>query len=116
MCKVVLISACIITTLQPRLYIPWHRREKSRYALLMTANMPENSTVHTLAPTFSLLLVSHGGISLCTYVCVFYIYRRNKLCMYMFVCLHVCIQVSDLHWRPVCVKGCGYPASVGHGV
>ena len=45
-----------------------------------------------------------------TYVCFTYTY------VYMFVCLHVCIQVSDLHWRPVYVKGCGYPASVGHGV
>ena len=49
-----------------------------------------------------------------TYVCFTYTDVINYV--YMFVCLHVCIQVSDLHWRPVCVKGCGYPASAGHGV
>ena len=46
------------------MYIPW--REKSRYALLMTANKPETALYR--APTFSLLLVSHGGIS--SHACV----------------------------------------------
>ena len=37
--------------------------ERNRgYALLMTANKPETALYR--APTFSLLLVSHGGISL----------------------------------------------------
>ena len=54
------------TTLLPRLYILWRRRERNLgYALLMTANEPETALYR--APTFSLLLVSHGGIS---YVCV----------------------------------------------
>ena len=46
------------------IYIPWHRRERNRgYALLMKANKPETALYR--APTFSLLLASHGGFSLC---------------------------------------------------
>ena len=38
---------------------------KGVYALLMTASEPETALYR--APIFSLLLVSHGGVSLCTY-------------------------------------------------
>ena len=54
-----------ITSLLPGLYILWCRRERNRgYTLLMAANKPETALYR--APTFSLLLVSHGGISLCS--------------------------------------------------
>ena len=39
----------------------WRRRKESRVTLLMTANKPE--TTLSRAPTFSLLLAPHGGIS-----------------------------------------------------
>ena len=43
--------------------------ERNRgYALLMTANKPE--TMLYRAPTFSLLLVSNGGISSCVSECM----------------------------------------------
>ena len=38
-------------------------RSQGTYALLMTANKPETAVYR--APTFSLLLASHGGISSC---------------------------------------------------
>ena len=59
------LSLCVrCGTLMPRLYIPWHRREKSRVCSAdETANEPETALYR--APTFSLLLASHGGLSLC---------------------------------------------------
>ena len=48
-------SGCIYT------YLP----NNLGYALLMTANKPETALYR--APTFSLLLMSHGEISLCIY-------------------------------------------------
>ena len=53
----------------------------------MTANKPETALYR--APTFSLLLVSHGGLVLSLSVCV-------CVC----VCVHVCLCVS------VCVCVC----------
>ena len=51
-----------ITTLLTRIYIHFvlQEREIQRYALLMMANKPETALYRT--PTFSLLLVSHGGL------------------------------------------------------
>ena len=40
------------------------------YALLMTANKPETALYR--APTFSLLLASHGGIGSCAVYCVYW--------------------------------------------
>ena len=65
--------------------------ERNRgYALLMTANKPE--TVLYRAPTFSLLLASHGGISSCTVqfmlACDFKLQRKARqhtLCMAYFM-------------------------------
>ena len=52
-----------ITTLLPRSVVYAGERNRG-YALLMMANKPETALYR--APTFSLLLVSHGGfISVC---------------------------------------------------
>ena len=53
----------LVTTLLPRLCGAGERNRG--YALLMMANKPE--TALYTAPTFFILLASHGGISSCTY-------------------------------------------------